>query len=106
MMGERTAGVMPADFGEVVSGLAQVISLRRGADPQQSYTALLLGGPEDKALKKVAEEAVEVVMACKDGDHDHIRYEAADLIYHLMVVLERYGVGLDELAGELAARRR
>ena len=45
-------------------------------------------------------------MACKDNDHDHIRYEAADLVYHLLVVLERYGVTLDELAGELNARRR
>ena len=39
-------------------------------------------------------------------DNDHIRYEAGDLLYHLMVTLERYGVGLDELAGELRARMR
>ena len=45
-------------------------------------------------------------MACKDDAHDHIRYEAGDLLYHLMVTLERYGVGLDELAGELKARMR
>ena len=45
-------------------------------------------------------------MACKDGDHDHIRYEAADLVYHLLVVLERYGVTVEELAGELDARMK
>ena len=45
-------------------------------------------------------------MACKDNDHDHIRYEAGDLVYHLMVTLERYGVTLPELAGELDARRK
>ena len=44
-------------------------------------------------------------MACKDDDHDHIRYEAADLVYHLLVTLERYGVSTEELAGELDARR-
>ena len=70
------------------------------------YTARLLTGPEDKLLKKVAEEATEVVMACKDDDHDHIRYEAADLVYHLLVTLERYGVTIEELAGELDARHR
>ena len=56
-------------------------------------------------LKKLAEESSEVIMACKDNDHDHIRYEAGDLIYHLLVTLERYGITLDELAGELNARR-
>lgn len=104
-MGERTANVKPGDIGSTISGLAEVIASRRDADSEESYTARLLQGPEDYALKKVTEEAVEVVLACKDDDHDHIRYEAADLVYHLMVVLERYGVGIDELAGELDARR-
>ena len=74
--------------------------------PETSYTARLLKGKEDSLLKKLTEEATEVVMACKDNDHDHIRYEAGDLIYHLLVVLERYGVTTEELAGELDARRR
>lgn len=104
-MGERTANVQPGNIGETITGLAQVIAGRREANPEKSYTARLLQGPEDYALKKVCEEAVEVALACKDNDHDHIRYEAADLVYHLMVVLERYGVDIDELAGELDARR-
>lgn len=104
-MGERTANVQPGNIGETITGLAQVIAARREANPEKSYTARLLQGGEDYALKKVCEEAVEVALACKDNDHDHIRYEAADLVYHLMVVLERYGVGIDELAGELDARR-
>ena len=45
-------------------------------------------------------------MACKDNDREHIRYEAADLIYHLLVTMERFGVTIDELAGELDARRK
>ena len=105
-MGERTANVVPGDIGVTMKGLAEVIHGRREASPATSYTARLLTGPEDKLLKKVAEEATEVVMACKDDDHDHIRYEAADLVYHLLVTLERYGVTIEELAGELDARHR
>lgn len=105
-MGERTENVRDGRIGETMEGLAQVISSRRGSSPEESYTARLLYGPEDSLLKKLTEEATEVVMACKDDDHDHIRYEAADLVYHLMVTLERYGVSVAELAGELDARHR
>ena len=104
-MGERTKNVQNGNIGETLEGLAAVIHSRRDASPEQSYTAKLLQGKEDSLLKKLAEEASEVIMACKDDDHEHIRYEAGDLLYHLLVTLERYGVGLDELAGELDARR-
>ncbi len=105
-MGERTANVQDGNIGETLTGLAGVIHGRRGASPEASYTARLLQGPEDALLKKVTEEATEVALACKDNDHDHIRYEAADLVYHLLVTLERYGVTIEELAGELDARHR
>ncbi len=104
-MGERTKNVQDGNIGQTLEGLAEVIHRRRDASPEQSYTAKLLQGKEDSLLKKLAEEASEVIMACKDDDHDHLRYEAGDLVYHLMVTLERYGVTLDELAGELDARR-
>lgn len=105
-MGVRTANVQDGNIGETLTGLAEVIHGRREASPESSYTARLLQGEEDELLKKIAEEASEVIMACKDNDHDHIRYEAGDLVYHLMVTLERYGVTLPELAGELDARRK
>ncbi len=105
-MGVRTANVQDGDIGRTLTGLAEVIHSRREASPESSYTARLLTDVEDELLKKLAEEASEVIMACKDNDHDHIRYEAADLVYHLMVTLERYGVSLAELAGELDARHR
>lgn len=105
-MGERTAHVHDGDIGATIGGLAATIYARRDASPERSYTARLLAGKEDSLLKKVIEEAGEVVMAAKDRDHDHIRYEAADLVYHLLVVLERYGVTVEELAGELDARMR
>ncbi|WP_321971137.1 phosphoribosyl-ATP diphosphatase [Paratractidigestivibacter sp.] len=104
-MGERTKNVQDGNIGETLEGLAAVIRGRRDVSPEESYTAKLLQGNSDSLLKKLTEEATEVVMACKDNDHDHIRYEAGDLIYHLLVALERYDVTLDELAGELDARR-
>jgi phosphoribosyl-ATP pyrophosphohydrolase len=105
-VGVRTANVQDGNIGETLEGLAAVIHGRRDAGPDESYTARLLTDVEDELLKKLAEEASEVIMACKDNDHDHIRYEAADLIYHLLVTMERYGVTIDELAGELDTRRK
>ena len=105
-MGVRTANVQPGNIGETLEGLAATIHARRDVSPQESYTARLLTDVEDELLKKLAEEASEIIMACKDRDHDHIRYEAGDLVYHLLVTLERYGISLNELAGELNARMR
>ncbi len=105
-MGERTANVQDGTIGETLEGLRDTLHGRWDHDPSESYTARLLKGPEDKILKKVTEEATEVVLACKDQDHDHIRYEAGDLVYHLLVLMERYGVSLEELAGELNARMK
>lgn len=105
-MGVRTANVHPGNIGETLEGLAATIHARRDVSPQESYTARLLTDVEDELIKKLAEEASEIIMACKDRDHDHIRYEAGDLVYHLLVTLERYGISLDELAGELNARMK
>jgi len=91
-------------FGDVIEELFAVIEARRGADEAESYTARLLNGPEDSLLKKIAEESGEVIMAAKDGDADHLRYEAGDLMYHLLVVLARYGLTPSDLAGELTSR--
>jgi phosphoribosyl-ATP pyrophosphohydrolase len=85
-MGERTANVVPGDLGQTVNHLCAIIASRRDASPEQSYTKRLLDGPEDKPLKKLVEEACEVTLACKDEDHDHIRYECGDVVYHLLVV--------------------
>lgn len=103
-MGERTADVRPGDLSHTLQELTRVICERAGAEPSQSYTATLLKGPLDELLKKVSEEATELTLAAKDDDHDHIRYEAADLLYHLLVVLQRYNITTEELAGELNAR--
>jgi len=94
------------NIGQTLECLTDTIHGRWTASPETSYTSKLLNGHEDQLLKKIGEESCEVVMAAKDRDHDHLRYEAGDLVYHLLVVLERYGVGIDELADELNARMK
>ncbi len=96
----------PRALGDVLEELHGVLQERRLEMPEGSYTAKLLGGPVDQLLKKIGEEATEVVMAVKDGSSERVRYEVADLLYHLLVVCVREGVTPDDLATELADRRR
>jgi phosphoribosyl-ATP pyrophosphohydrolase len=103
-VGERTANVQDADLGATLNQLIAIVRARREANPEESYTARLLAAPEDTLYKKLVEEATELVLAAKDHDHDHTRYEAADLVYHLLVLLERTNISPEELAGELKAR--
>jgi phosphoribosyl-ATP pyrophosphohydrolase len=93
-------------IGPVLDELAALLESRKLEMPEGSYTAQLLGGPEDSLLKKIGEEATEVVMAAKDHDLAQLRYEIGDLVYHLLVVMTREGLTLDDLATELASRRR
>jgi phosphoribosyl-ATP pyrophosphohydrolase len=96
----------PPDLGSVLAEVFTVLEDRKKELPEESYTAKLLLGPSDKLLKKIAEEAGEVIIAAKDGDPKQLTYEVADLIYHLMVVMVREGLTLDDLAAEMAERRR
>jgi phosphoribosyl-ATP pyrophosphohydrolase/phosphoribosyl-AMP cyclohydrolase len=91
-----------ADLGAVVDRLAATIAQRHREMPEGSYTAKLLGGGTERVAQKVGEEAVEVVVAAlKD---ERLAEEAADLVYHLLVLLEQRGVGIDEVAGVLRDR--
>ena len=93
-------------LGEVLEELYGVLE-ERGRDlPEGSYTAKLLSGPQDKLLKKIAEESGEVIIAARDHDLAQTRYEIADLFYHLFVVMVREGLTPADLAAELASRRR
>ena len=69
-----------------------------------SYTNYLFDKGLDKILKKVGEEATEIVIAAKNPDPEEIKYEAADLLYHLMVLLCERGVSWDEVTEELSRR--
>jgi phosphoribosyl-ATP pyrophosphohydrolase/phosphoribosyl-AMP cyclohydrolase len=94
------------DLGAVLEELFGVLEQRRRDLPDGSYTAKLLSGPVDSLLKKIAEESGEVIMAAKDGGREHLRYEIGDLVYHLLVVMTREGITLDDLAAELDSRRK
>ncbi len=80
--------------------------LDRMAHPQPgSYTNYLMEKGIDKICKKIGEEATEVVIAAKNGVKSEVIYEAADLVYHLLVVMAQQGVTPEELFAELEARR-
>jgi phosphoribosyl-ATP pyrophosphohydrolase len=92
------------DAAEVLSRLADVISSRKGLDPSSSYVARLLATAPDGALKKVGEEAAEVIMAAKDGAADRLVSEMADLWFHCLVALVQAGVRPEQVLAELARR--
>jgi len=93
-------------IGPVLEEIFTVLESRKAQLPEDSYTAKLLLGPQDKLLKKIGEEASEVIIAARDRDKQQLRYEIGDLVYHLMVVMIREGLTLDDLAVELADRRK
>ena len=93
-------------IGAVLEELYEVLEARKRDMPEDSYTAKLLMGPQDKLLKKIGEESSEVIIAVRDGDPEQIRYEMGDLLYHLLVVMVAEGVTLEDMAGELHSRRR
>ena len=92
--------------GHVLSRLASTIAQRAADLPKGSYTAELLGQGIGKASQKVGEEAVEVVVAANSEDDERLASEAADLLYHLLVLLQARGVPLDAVLRELESRAR
>ena len=96
--------VAPATFERAIVHLRETIASRRGADPETSYTAKLLTGGIDRILKKIGEEATEVVIAAKNDVKNEILWEVADLLYHTVVMLEERGVALDDVGAELLRR--
>ena len=84
--------------------LARVIAARRDADPEASYTARLLRGGPRRPAEKVTEEAGELSAAALAGTADEVVAEAADLLYHALVLLEARGIGLDAVEAELGRR--
>jgi len=93
-----------AATAQLLERLAATIEARRGADPARSYVARLLAGEEDALLKKLAEETAEAMLAAKAGDRGALVREMADLWFHCLVVLARWGVGPAQVLGELALR--
>jgi len=87
-----------------VRELAEVIRKRHEEMPDGSYTTKLFIKGSKTIAKKVGEETTEAIIEAVDGNKDRFTYEACDVIYHFLVLLEQMGVSLDELESELAAR--
>jgi len=87
-----------------LSDLEATIAMRAAADAQESYTASLVDAGMPKAARKLGEEAVETIVAALSDDKGDLTAEAADLLYHLLVVLRIADVPLDDVLAELARR--
>ena len=89
-----------------IAHLTRIIDSRKGADPSESYTARLLSGPLHKAAQKVGEEGVETALAAVAEDDAALAGEAADLLYHTLVVLAARDVPLGDVMAVLQERHR
>jgi phosphoribosyl-ATP pyrophosphohydrolase/phosphoribosyl-AMP cyclohydrolase len=89
-----------------LAALERTIAARAGADPEASYTARLLARGPKRAAQKVGEEGVETALAGAAGDEAELASEAADLLYHLLVLLRARGVALSDVLDELSQRAR
>ena len=86
--------------------LFQIIEDRKKEKPSDSYTAHLMNAGENLILRKIGEETFEVVFAAKDEGPQRLIEEAADLIYHLWVLLSYKGISLEQVKGELGLRHK
>lgn len=97
----------PVNVNDVLARVADVIASRNpqaGGDPGSSYVAKLLANGPDSFLKKIGEEATELVMAAKDGVPERIVSETADLWFHCLVALEHFQLRPEDVLAELARR--
>ena len=89
---------------ETLERIAAAINERKGGDPEKSYVATLFAKGDDAMLKKIGEEATEVVLAAKSGERLHLVREVTDLWFHCMIVLARHGLGPGDVLAELHRR--
>ena len=88
---------------DILAELAAVLEARKRESPETSYVASLYAKP-DKMLEKIGEEAVETILAAKNGNRDHIIHETADLWFHTLVMLAHHGLAPEDVLKELARR--
>jgi phosphoribosyl-ATP pyrophosphohydrolase len=89
---------------DILKRLAATIRVRRSEAADKSYTRQLLDAGPEKCAKKLGEEVVETVIAGVSGTNESLKAEAADLLYHLLVLLESRGVALDDVLAVLDKR--
>lgn len=89
---------------DILQRLTETLEARKQASPESSYVAKLFSKGEDAILKKIGEEATEVILASKEGDKTHLVYEMADLWFHCMVLLAQHELAAADVLNELARR--
>ena len=89
---------------ETLERIAAVINARKGGDADKSYVARLLAEDEDAVLRKVGEEATEVILAAKSGERLELVRETADRWFHCLILLARQGLGPADVLAELHRR--
>ena len=89
---------------EILERIARSIHERKSGDAAKSYVAKLFAQGDDAMLKKIGEEATEVVLAAKGDDRLHLVREVTDLWFHCMIVLERHGLGPADVLAEMQRR--
>ena len=90
---------------DILRELETVIASRKSADPDSSWTAKLLSKGPEKCAEKFGEEAIEAIIAAAKNDRENLTYEAADVLYHMLVMLAARDVALDDVLNELARRQ-
>ncbi|HET7813371.1 MAG TPA: bifunctional phosphoribosyl-AMP cyclohydrolase/phosphoribosyl-ATP diphosphatase HisIE [Candidatus Baltobacteraceae bacterium] len=103
---EEEAGAASGSFAQAMHHLRATLKQRKSADPETSYTAKLYAGGVDRIGKKIGEEATEVVIAAKNDSREELVWEASDLLFHLLVMLEHQGIELDEIGAHLLKRAK
>lgn len=103
---DEAAGAGRAGAGDVLGGVYDTVLKRKETLPPGSYVASLMKGGQDRILKKVAEEAGEVMLASKNGSREEIVYEMADLWFHSLVTLAFHDIPPSEVLNELERRRK
>ncbi len=91
---------------DIINHLEAVIAKRDAERPDGAYTTYLFEEGVDKILKKVGEEAAEVIIAAKNRDHNELKWEVADLIYHVLVLLREQNLPLDDVLAVLTERHQ
>ena len=98
------AGMSGAEEMSALQRLAATIESRKGADPDSSWTAKLFAKGPEKCAEKFGEEAVEAIIEAVKGDRARLTAEAADVLYHLLVMLAARDITLADVEAELARR--
>ena len=91
-------------MSEVLQRLSATIAARKGADPASSHTAAMLAKGPAKCAEKFGEEAIEAIIEAAQGDREALTREAADVVYHLLVMLAAQDLTLDDVLAELERR--